>query len=827
MKISYNWLCSYLNEKVSPEEMDNVLTSTGLEVDGIEKIESVKGGLHGVVVAEVLTCVEHPNSDHLHLTTLNVGNGEEPLKVVCGAPNIAAGQKVFVAMIGTKLYFGDDEVVIKKGKIRGEESWGMICSESELGIGNSHDGIMVLPSNVNVGITAREYFKISDDYVIEIGLTPNRTDAMSHIGVARDLVAGISAADIVAGKEMSTIKCACPDVSDFDAICNGEKPIIDIDVVDAKGAPRYAGLTIKGITVGESPEWLKRALAAIGVRTINNVVDVTNFVLHEIGQPLHAFDADKITGNKIVVRRADEGSKFITLDGIERTLSSEDLMICNEKKPMCIAGVFGGMESGVSPTTKNIFIESAYFNAGSIRKSARRHGLQTDASFRYERGADVNIVEYAIKRAAMILKEIVGGEVSMINDVYKSKIESQKIDLNYQRMFNLIGKNIGINVTKSILKLLDFTIVSENNTDLQVTVPSYRVDVTRECDVVEEILRIYGYNNIEVGNNIRSALSYGVKPDAVAIENMIANMLSYNGFYEIMNNSLSSSANVKLVSDFNPENNVVILNALSSELDIMRRSLLFGGLQSISYNINRKNTNLKLYELGKVYTKNTDSKEDDCVTAKYSENKRLGMWTIGDKELESWKKNNDKADVYYLHSMIQKIFKHLGLDLDKLKYEEIDRTYFNGSIAITFKKRTLVEFGMVNPKLLKAFDIKQAVFFADIDWDVLMTFAGSGVVTYKEIAKFPEVRRDLALLIDKCVTFDALSKLARQTETQLLKSVNLFDIYEGDKIESGKKSYALSFILQSKDKTLTDDIIDRCMEKLIKVFEDKLGAKLR
>lgn len=828
MKISYNWLCSYLNEKISPEEMDTVLTNTGLEVDGIERIESVKGGLHGVVVAEVLTCVEHPNSDHLHLTTLNIGNGEEPLKVVCGAPNIAVGQKVFVATIGTKLYFGtNDEVVIKKGKIRGEESWGMICSESELGIGNSHEGIMVLPTNVNVGMTAREYLNVSDDYVIEIGLTPNRTDAMSHIGVARDLVAGISAANIVAGKEESTIKCIRPDVSGFDVICNGEKPIIDIDVIDVEGAPRYAGLTIKGITVGESPEWLKKALAAIGVRAINNVVDVTNFVLHEIGQPLHTFDADKIIGGKVVVRRADEGGKFITLDGIERTLSGEDLMICNAEKPMCIAGVFGGMESGVSLDTKNIFIESAYFNAGSIRKSARRHLLQTDASFRYERGADINIVEYAVKRAAMILKDIAGGEVSMINDVYKSKIESQKVDLNYERMFNLIGKNIGIDVTKSILKLLDFTIVNENNSGIQVIVPSYRVDVTRECDVVEEILRIYGYNNIEVGNSIRSALSYGVKPDTLVIENMIANMLSYNGFYEIMNNSLSSSANIKLVSDFNPENNVVILNALSSELDIMRRSLLFGGLQSVSYNINRKSTNLKLYELGKVYSKNIESKEGDCVTKKYSENKRLGLWTTGDKELESWKKNSDKADVYYLHSIIQKIFKRIGLDLDKLKYEEIDRTYFSGSIAITFKKRTLVEFGMINPKLLKSFDIKQAVFFADIDWDMLMTFAGSGIVMYKEITKFPEVRRDLALLIDKCVTFDSLSKLARQTETQLLKSVNLFDIYEGDKIDSGKKSYALSFILQSKDKTLTDDVIDRCMAKLIKVFEDKLGAKLR
>lgn len=824
MKISYNWLCCYLNGSPSPEEMDTVLTNTGLEVDSIEKVESVKGGLHGVVAAEVLTCIDHPNSDHLHLTTLNIGNGGEPLKVVCGAPNVAAGQKVFVATIGTKLYFGEDEVTIKKGKIRGEESWGMICSESELGISNNHDGIMVLPADTKIGTSARDYLNMSDDYVIEIGLTPNRTDAVSHIGVARDLVAGVVTEALVKG-EKSDLQYSYPDISLFDTICNGKKPIVDIDVVDAKGAPRYAGLTISGVEVKESPEWLKKALMVIGIRSINNIVDVTNYVLHELGQPLHAFDADKIAGGKVVVRRAVEGVKFITLDGVERTLSNDDLMICNVEREMCLAGVFGGAESGVSSATKNIFLESAYFDAVSIRKSSRRHGLQTDASFRYERGADVNIVEYAAKRAALLLKEVAGGEISMINDVYPSKIENCKVELNYNSVFSLIGKEIGVEMIKTILNLLDFKIENETDNGLLTIVPSYRVDVTRECDVIEEILRIYGYNNIEIGTSLKSSLSYSAKPDKVAIENMIANMLSANSFYEIMNNSLTASSHTATVEEFCSDENVVILNSLSSELDVMRRTLLFGGLQSISYNVNRKNNNLKLYEFGRVYTKNINA--SGSVTDRYSENKRLGLWTIGDKELESWKKNSDKADSYYLNSMLQKIFKRIGLDVDRIKYEEVKRSYFSGAIALIFKKKTLAEFGIVAPKLLKSFDIKQPIFFADVDWGILMSLVGNGVATYTEISKYPDVRRDLALLIDKNVTFDTLAKLARQTETQLLKSINLFDIYEGDKIEQGKKSYAMSFILQSKDKTLTDDVIDKSMDRLIKAFTDKLGAKLR
>jgi len=822
MKLSYNWLKQYINIDLSAEELSPILTDIGLEVEGLEKFQSIKGGLEGLVVGEVKTCHKHANADKLSVTTVDIGTGED-LPIVCGAPNVAAGQKVVVATVGTTLYDGEDSFQIKRSKIRGEVSQGMICAEDELGLGSSHDGIMVLPEDLKPGMKANEYFDVEEDWVFEIGLTPNRADATSHIGSARDLVAGLNR---IAGKGKYSL--TLPSVDDFKV--DNNKLDIEVVVEAPEACPRYSGISISGLKVAESPGWLKNRLNAIGLRPINNIVDITNYVLHETGQPLHAFDAAKIKGGKVVVRKMADKTPFVTLDEEERKLNENDLMICDTAEGMCIAGVFGGNHSGVTDETTSIFLESAYFDSTHIRKTSKRHALQTDASFRFERGADPKITIYALKRAAMLIKEIAGGEISSeIKDVYPKAINNWTVDISYQNVDRLIGKSIEREIIKEILLDLEIKILEESAEGLKLEVPTYKVDVTREVDIIEEILRIYGYNNIELDNKIHSSISLRQKPDMEKIQNMVSDYLSGQGFSEIMNNSLTKSSYADANPDFNGDLSVAMLNPLSKDLDVLRQSLLFGGLESISYNQNRRIGDQKLYEFGNIYRKKNNGKDLPQTPSKggYFEEKHLMMLSTGNINAESWETKSRKADFYFLKGMLEAIITRLGINRKQLKVVEGDQKSFTYSLAFTLNGELIAEVGNLSPTVLKTFDIKKEVFAARLNWTVVTKFLPKQEVSYEPVSKFPSVRRDLALVMDKSVTFDQLKETALKAERKLLTEVGIFDIYEGDKIPEGKKQYALSFVLQDKNKTLNDKAIDKAMKRIQQVLEREMGVVLR
>ncbi len=815
MKISYNWLKQYIDTDIDYKEMSVILTNIGLEVEGIEHFQSVKGGMEGLFIGKVLECEKHPDADRLSITKVDIGTGEI-LPIVCGAPNVAAGQKVVVATVGTVLYDGDKEVKIKKGKIRGQVSQGMICAEDEIGIGTDHEGILVLDENAQIGQPAKEYFDIEEDIVFEIGLTPNRIDGASHIGVARDLAAYLSQTKKTPYKK--------PSVDSF-KVDNTDYPI-EITIENKKACKRYAGVTVSGVKIKESPDWLKNRLKAIGLSPINNIVDITNFVLHETGQPLHAFDADMITGRHVIVKTLEKGSKFVTLDEQERELDENDLMICNPEEGMCIAGVFGGAKSGVTEKTTNVFIESAYFDPVYVRKTSKRHVLQTDASFRFERGVDPNNVLYALKRAAILMKELGEGQISSeIVDVYPDPVPDHRVKVKYQNIDRLIGQKIEHERIKSILTALEIKIVEETDDFLVLDVPPYRVDVTREADVIEEILRIYGYNNINIGDEVRSTLAYAPKPDVNKWKNIISDLLSNNGFHEAMSNSLTKSAYYENNSDFKAENTVKILNPLSSDLDSLRQTLLFGGLEAVIYNENRKNKDLKLYEFGNCYAIYPEN-SGEHVLDKYQEENHLALFISGNRNNINWNKPVHKTDFYDLKSYTENVLKRLGYDVDKFAVTEISGDTFDYGLSYSLNNKTLVNFGLVSKKLRKSFDISQEVFYADFYWDRLMKKLPARKM-FTPIAKFPEVSRDLALLVDKSVKFSQIKELAFKTERKLLKKVSIFDIYEGEKLGQDKKSYAVNFILQDEFKTLKDKQIDKIMNNLIRVFEKELGAKLR
>jgi len=819
MNISYNWLKDYLDFDLSPAETSAALTSIGLETGGVEEVQTIKGGLEGLVVGEVLTCVVHPNSDHLHLTTVNVGQ-DEALRIVCGAPNVAAGQKVIVALVGTTLYDGDGSFTIKKSKIRGEESFGMICAEDEIGIGTSHDGIIVLPADAKVGTLAKDYYNIKSDYILEVDITPNRVDGSSHYGVARDLAAYLK-------QNGQNGILTLPSVEAFSV--NSAKAGITVKVENAEACPRYAGVTIKGVTVKESPDWLKNRLSVIGLRPINNVVDVTNYVLHELGHPLHAFDVAYISGGTVIVRTEPEGTKFVTLDGVERNLNEKDLMICNDKEGMCIGGVFGGLKSGVTEETKDVFLESAYFNPTWIRKTARRHGLNTDSSFRFERGVDPNDTIYVMKRAALLIQEVAGGEfVGEIQDVYPQKLESFIVELNLNKVNTLIGKNIDKETVKSILVSLEMEILKDADDDLTISVPRYRVDVQRDVDVIEDILRIYGYNNIEIGDEVKSNLSYLTPTDrSNDLQNIISEQLTGSGFNEIMNNSLTKEAYYTSLETY-PENRCVrLVNPLSNDLSVMRQTLLFGGLESIAYNRNRKNNNLKFYELGNCYYYDAERKVEGETLKEYSEELHLGMWICGDNVENSWAVANEKTSVYQLKGYVENVLLRLGIPLQRYEYVQFSNDIYSAALTIRSHSRDLGTVGIVNKKLLKDADINTEVYFAELNWNALMKEIKKHTVTFKEISKYPSVKRDLALLLDKSILFDDVQKIAYKAEKKLLKEVSLFDVYEGKNLPEGKKSYAVNFVIQDNEKTLNDKQIDAIMQKIQKSLEQELGAQLR
>ena len=806
MKISYNWLKQFIKIDWQSEETAALLTDLGLEVEMVEKYQSVKGGLEGIVVGHVLTCVQHPDADRLKITTVDLGDAA-PVQIVCGAANVAAGQKVPVATIGTILYDKEGEsFTIKKGKIRGQESHGMICAEDEIGLGNSHDGIMVLDESLQPGTPAATVFKIENDEVFEIGLTPNRADAMSHLGTARDLRAGMLQSGV-------NVELITPSVTNFRVDKRTLK--IDINVTENKLVPRYCGLTISGITVKPSPAWLQNRLKAIGLNPKNNIVDVTNYVLHELGQPLHAFDADKING-KIIVKTLASGTKFTTLDDVERSLHEEDIMICDENGPLCIAGVFGGKESGVSESTTSIFLESAYFNPVSVRKTAKRHQLNTDASFRFERGIDPEITDYALKRAALLIQEVAGGEItSDLIDVYPKKIEDFNVFLNFNKVAKIIGQEIPKDIIKKILVSLDIKINSVTDSGLGLTIPAYRVDVQREIDVVEEILRVYGYNNIQFSNKVNATVSNSPRTEDYKIQNVVATQLNSQGFHEMMANSLTTANYVQLSEMLQEEHNVTMLNPLSSDLATMRQSLLFSGLEAISYNINRKNTDLKLFEFGKTYHN---------YPSGYEEIKHLTLFLTGNRNQESWTTSQKPTDFFLFKGYVNAVLERLGIQ--KTQIQPLTSDIFSEGIALSIGRDAIVEIGVVKKSILKSFGIKQDVFYADFNWATILKLI-SNKIKFSEIPKYPEVRRDLALLIDNGVTYESIYKIAKQTEKEVLKNIDLFDVYQGDNLSEGKKSYALSFILQDNSKTLTDEQIDKIMNKLQKNFETELGAVLR
>ena len=829
MNISYNWLKRYIALNDSAEQVAQILTSIGLEVGKVEKVQTIKGGLEGLVVGEVITCVDHPNSDHLHITTTRVAPDAEPLQIVCGAPNVAAGQKVIVATVGTVLYDGDEKFTIKRGKIRGEESLGMICAEDEIGVGSNHDGIMVLPADTPVGMPAKEYFGVEDDTLIEVDITPNRADGASHYGVARDLYAYYQAKGI-------DIALTKPSVADFQVQSHALP--IEVIVENADACPRYTGVSIQGVTIKESPDWLKKSLSTIGIRPINNVVDVTNFVLHEMGQALHSFDADKIKGNKVIVKNANEGQKFVTLDGVERTLSAADLMICNAEEPMCIAGVFGGQDSGITEQTTNVFLESAYFDPVSIRKTARRHQLSTDASFRYERGCDPNNTLYVLKRCAMLIQEVAGGEIAMeVTDQGETCFAPFPVELNIPRANALIGKELSESLIEKILNALEMNIVSKEGNTWQIGVPRYRVDVQRECDVVEDILRIYGYNNVEFPDKLNTSLSYNPKPNPVALQIRISEQLTAQGFNEILNNSLTKVAYYEPLQQLSLATCVKIMNPLSQDLGVMRQTLLFGGLESIQRNANRKNADLKFYEFGNCYHYDAekiatrqakDPKWEFDPLYAYSEEPHLALWLTGNKTAQSWVQKEEKVSFYTLNAYVNNVLRRLGVNIANCTLEPLDSELCSDGMLIKAPNGKQIGYmGIVNNKLLKAFDIDNPVYFADLDWNMLLRLNKQYKPVINDLPKFPEVKRDFALLVDQSVKFADLAKAALATEKKLLKAVNLFDVYEGKNLEPGKKSYALSFILQDAENTLKDKQIEAIMAKLQKVFEDKFDAKLR
>lgn len=820
MNISYNWLKDYLNFDLTPTETADALTSIGLETGGVEEMQSVKGGLEGLIIGEVLTCADHPNSDHLHITTVNLGDNE-PIQIVCGAANVAAGQKVVVATIGTTLYSGEESFVIKKSKIRGEESNGMICAEDEIGIGKSHDGIIVLPADAKVGMPAREYYNIKSDYVLEVDITPNRVDGASHFGVARDLSAYLKQN----GKGGKLEKPATKEIPQKN---NGTG--VTVTVENTEACPRYAGLTIKGVKITESPDWLKNRLNLIGLRPINNVVDITNYVLHELGHPLHAFDRAYITGDRIIVKTLPEGTKFVTLDEVERSLSDKDLMICNTQEGMCIGGVFGGLKSGVTEKTTDVFLECAYFNPTWVRKTARRHGLNTDSSFRFERGVDPNDTIYVLKRAASLILDLAGGEVvGEIQDIYPQAIERPVVEVSYNRVNSLIGKEIPVATVKSILASLEIEILKEEDDLLTLAIPTYRVDVLREADVIEDILRIYGYNNIEIGDSLKSNLSYQTPTDkGYDLQNLISDQLTGSGFNEIMNNSLTKESYYAENNVYPKANCVHLLNPLSNDLSVMRQTLLYGGLESIAYNRNHKNPDIRFYEFGNCYFYNAGKKTEGETLREYAEEYHLGLWLSGNAVTTSWATPDEKSSVYQLKAYVENIMLRLGIPAGKYTYNQFSDDIYNMAVNIESKTgRKLGVLGIVSKKVLKMQDINTDVYFAELNWDALMKEIRKHTVIYADISKYPAVKRDLALLLDKGVLFEDVEKAAYKAERKLLKQVALFDVYEGKNLPEGKKSYAVNFILQDNEKTLTDKQIDAIMKKILSQLEADLGAQLR
>lgn len=820
MEISYKWLKEYVDFDLTPQETADALTSCGLEVDALEEVQTIKGGLKGLFVGKVLTCEMHPNSDHLHITTVDLGKGE-PQQIVCGAPNVAAGQKVIVADLGCVLYDGDKEFVIKKSKLRGVESNGMICAEDEIGVGESHDGIIVLPEDAPVGQPAAEYYHLESDWVIEIDITANRSDALSHWGVARDLYAWLKRN----GHETSLHR---PDCTEF-TVDNNDLPI-DVEIENTEACKRYACVSITGCEVKESPEWLQNKLKVIGLRPINNIVDITNYVMMAYGQPMHCFDADMVTGHKIVVRTQPEGTKFVTLDGEEHTLGEHDLSICNAEEPMCIAGIFGGKGSGTYDTTTNVVLESAYFHPTWIRKSARRHGLSTDASYRFERGIDPNGTIYALKQAAILCKQLAGGKVSMeIKDVYPNPMADARVQLDYEYVDRLIGKEIGHDMIKAIVESLEMKVVEETAEGLLLDVPAYRVDVQRPCDVVEDILRIYGYNNVEIPTQLKSSLTIlGEADKTYHLQNVIGEQLVGCGFREILNNSLTKTSYYTELNKYTEETTVKVMNPLSSDLGVMRQSLLFGGLESICRNVNHKMPNLRFFEFGNCYHFSPEKKNDEDPIKAYTEEMHLGMWITGKRVEGSWTHPDEQSSFYELKGYVLNIVRRLGVNPGIMVCEHSDNNVFGKALVLkTRAGKVLCEMGTVCHKILKKMDIAQDVFYADLNWDNLMRAIKKNETLYHDISKFPSVSRDLALLIDKSVQFEQIEQIARQTEKKLLKSVELFDVYEGKNLPAGKKSYAVNFILQDESKTLTDKQIDAIMTKLINNLKQKLGAELR
>lgn len=821
MNISYKWLKEYVDFSLSPQEVADALTSCGLEVDALEEVQSIKGGLKGLYVGKVLTCDVHPNSDHLHVTTVDLGR-ETPSQIVCGAPNVAAGQKVVVADLGCVLYDGDKEFVIKKSKLRGVESNGMICAEDEIGVGTSHDGIIVLPEDATVGQPAAEYYNLESDWIIEIDITANRADALSHYGVARDLYAWLCRN----GYETSLHRPSC----DAFSVDNNDLPI-EVTIENTDACKRYACVSITGCEVKESPDWLKNKLNVIGLRPINNIVDITNYIMMAYGQPLHCFDADMVDGRHIIVKDHNEGKKFITLDGEEHTLGEHDLAICNANEPMCIAGVFGGKGSGTYDSTTNVVLESAYFHPTWIRKSARRHGLSTDASFRFERGIDPNGTIYALKQAAIMCKELAGGKVSMeIRDEYPTKMENAKVSLKYDYVDNLIGKKIGNDTIKAIVESLEMKVVAENAEGLELEVPAYRVDVQRPCDVVEDILRIYGYNNVEIPTQLKSSLVLPEEEDRKhKLENIIGEQLVGCGFNEILNNSLTKTAYYTGLNAYTEDSTVKVLNPLSADLGVMRQTLLFGGLESIVRNANRKNPNLKFFEFGNCYHFDAAKAEgcDEPIRA-YREETHLGLWLTGKRVEGSWAHPDEETTFYELKAYVENILRRIGMPQGMLVMEKSDNNIFDKGLVMKNRGgKVFVEMGVVCRKLQKQADIDRPVFYADLNWDALVKGVRKNVVTFKEISKFPSVSRDLALLLDNNVEFEQIERIARQTEKKLLKKVELFDVYQGKNLPEGKKSYAVNFILQDEQKTLNDKQIDAIMTKLIANLKKQLGAELR
>jgi phenylalanyl-tRNA synthetase beta chain len=815
MNISYKWLKDYVDFELTPQQVCDALTSTGLEVDALEEVQSIRGGLKGLYVGQVLTCEPHPNSDHLHVTTVDLGKGE-PSQIVCGAPNVAAGQKVIVADLGCVLYDGDKEFQIKKSKLRGVESCGMICAEDEIGVGTSHDGIIVLPDDAPIGQPAAEYYNLESDWLIEIDITANRADALSHWGVARDLYAWLKQN----GYQTSLHR---PSVDGF-AVDNEELPI-DVVIENTEACRRYACVSITDCEVKESPEWLKTRLTTVGLRPINNIVDITNYIMFAYGQPLHTFDADMVTGHKIVVKTMPEGTPFQTLDGVEHKLSDRDLAICNTEEAMCIAGVFGGKGSGTYETTKNVVLESAYFHPTWIRKSARRHGLSTDASFRFERGIDPNGVIYALKQAAIMCRELAGGKVSMqIRDEYPVKMDDARVELKYSYVHSLVGKDIPVGTIKSICESLEMKVVAETADGLTLDIPAYRVDVQRPCDVVEDILRIYGYNNVEIPTQLKSSLVIkGDEDRKHKLQNLVSEQMVGEGFNEILNNSLTKAAYYD-----NTESLVKIMNPLSSDLNVMRGTLLYGGLESIAHNANRRNQNLRLFEFGNVYSFSPEKQNDDDPMQAYKEQNHLALWVTGRRVEGSWAHQNEDSSFYELSAYVENVLRRIGLKAGVTVRKKSESPIFSAGIAIENRGgKVLVELGVLTKKLQKQFGIDNPVYYAEMNWTQLMKVTKKNEVTFTEVPRFPAVSRDLALLVDKAVEFAQIEQIARQSEKKLLKRVELFDVYEGDKLPQGKKSYAVNFILQDEEKTMGDKQIDAIMQKLIANLKKQLGAELR